>query len=285
MKATGTASAAERDRILSDNLQLHRMTARVYDTVHPHMRNSFEQRLQTKDIRRMVHAFAAEAPRRVLDLGCGTGNLTVQFLEEGATVDGVDMSAEMLDVLRSKLERVPAWRGRYRVHQRDIEGFLASNAGEFEIVSMSSVAHHLADYLETLEALAQRITPGGFLYLVHEPAHRTEMTRSSFALRRVWSIIPRGLDRLLRHTRMDSTLHREWEAQDTTFADFHYHRDGISMSAISQRLMPHGFGLAEASRYNAHETSLVSWLDNHWCSRFRYEQFQRTYFRAIWRRV
>lgn len=281
----GVASAAERERILSDNLRLHRTTARVYDTVHPHMRNSFEQRLQVKDIRRMVHAFAAGAPRRVLDLGCGTGNLTVRFLEAGASVDAVDISTEMLAVLRSKLERVPAWRGRYHVHPRDVEGFLASDAGEFEIVSMSSVAHHLADYLETLEALARRIAPGGFLYLVHEPVHRTELTNHALALRRVWSIVPRGLDRLLRHTRMDSSLHREWQAQDTTFADFHYHRDGISVAEISQRLAPQGFGLTEASRYNAHETSLVSWLDNHWCSRFRYEQFQRTYFRAIWRRV
>jgi hypothetical protein len=99
----------------------------------------------------------------------------------------------------------------------------------------------------------------------------------------LWSIVPRGADRLLRRTRASAALNRQWEQEDTRYADYHYHRDGISVRDISARLSPCHLSLWEISRYNAHETSLVSWLDNHWCARFRYEQFQRTYFRAIWR--
>ena len=100
-----TRVADDTARILQDNRTLHRATAGLYDTVHPHMRNSYEQQLQAADIRFMLRRLTGSGSPRphVLDLGCGTGNLTVRFLEEGATVTAVDMSAEMLQVLSSKM--------------------------------------------------------------------------------------------------------------------------------------------------------------------------------------
>ncbi len=41
--------------------------------------------------------------RRVLDLGCGTGNSSEPFVTRGLAVTGVDLSAEMLAVARLKL--------------------------------------------------------------------------------------------------------------------------------------------------------------------------------------
>jgi 2-polyprenyl-3-methyl-5-hydroxy-6-metoxy-1,4-benzoquinol methylase len=273
------------ERILADNRRLHRATAQAYDRLHPHMRNGFEQWLQRRDISEMVRRVSRQPPA-VLDLGCGTGNLTMRFLEAGAAVTAVDMSAEMLAVLSNKLTQAPGHRDRCRLMQFDVDGFLSQpGTGRFGIVALSSVVHHLPDYVAPLVALGSRIEPGGFLYLVHEPAQRDEMQRDPFGLRRLWSVVPRGADRLLRRRVSNPSLHREWEQQDTTYADYHYHRDGISVRAISAALSAVGMKLDDTSRYNAHETSLVSWLDNHWFDRLRYEQFQRTYFRAIWQRT
>ena len=150
---------------------------------------------------------------------------------------------------------------------------------------MSSVAHHLPDYQASIGALAERLMPGGFLYLIHEPAHRAELAGSILPLRRVWSTVPRGLDRALRSLRRDhERAAQRWAAQDTTYADYHYHLEGISLAALNQVLGARGLKLLDASRYNAHETSIVSWLDNFCCPFIRYEQFQRTYFRAVWQR-
>lgn len=44
--------------------------------------------------------------RRVLDLGCGTGNSSAPFLARGYEVIGLDASAEMLQVAREKLPPV-----------------------------------------------------------------------------------------------------------------------------------------------------------------------------------
>ena len=63
------------------------------------------------------------APVRVLELGCGTGNLTMQFLEAGCDVVGVDMSAEMLAELRRKAAGA-AVEHRCELHEADVDGFL-----------------------------------------------------------------------------------------------------------------------------------------------------------------
>ena len=46
----------------------------------------------------LVARIGAAAPRRVVDLGCGTGELTASLAERwpGAEVDGIDSSAEMI---------------------------------------------------------------------------------------------------------------------------------------------------------------------------------------------
>ena len=43
--------------------------------------------------------------RRMLDLGCGTGNSSEPFVEMGLHVTGVDLSPKMLEVARSKLSQ------------------------------------------------------------------------------------------------------------------------------------------------------------------------------------
>jgi trans-aconitate 2-methyltransferase len=51
----------------------------------------------------LLHRVAARAPRRVVDLGCGPGTLTALLAARwpGATVEGVDSSAEMVDAARA----------------------------------------------------------------------------------------------------------------------------------------------------------------------------------------
>lgn len=39
---------------------------------------------------------------RVLDVGCGTGRLLLDYLNEGIDIEGVDNSPEMLDLCRAK---------------------------------------------------------------------------------------------------------------------------------------------------------------------------------------
>lgn len=45
-----------------------------------------------------------EDPINILELGCGTGNITLQLLEKGYEVVGIDISEEMLEIAREKTQ-------------------------------------------------------------------------------------------------------------------------------------------------------------------------------------
>src|SRR4051794_25816295 len=52
----------------------------------------------------MVDSAGQLAGKRVLDLGCGSGDLTVLLAMAGARVTGVDLSPGMVDVARRRVE-------------------------------------------------------------------------------------------------------------------------------------------------------------------------------------
>lgn len=46
-------------------------------------------------------------PKSVAELGCGTGSITIPLVNSGFEVTGIDLSADMLSVARSKMEATP----------------------------------------------------------------------------------------------------------------------------------------------------------------------------------
>jgi trans-aconitate 2-methyltransferase len=99
------------------------------------------------------------SPRRVVDLGCGAGNVT-RFLRERwpqADLVGVDSSAEMLDEAR-------ALEGK--VHRlRFVQGELASftPAERPDLIVSNAALHWVDDHEPLLDRLAARLAPGGTL--------------------------------------------------------------------------------------------------------------------------
>ncbi|MDD4290961.1 MAG: class I SAM-dependent methyltransferase [Clostridia bacterium] len=49
--------------------------------------------------------------KRGLDLACGTGNITKEFVDKGKAVTGLDISADMLSIARKKLPRTRFFLG------------------------------------------------------------------------------------------------------------------------------------------------------------------------------
>jgi hypothetical protein len=72
--------------------------------------------------------------------------------------------------------------------ETDIDAFLSKPAGKYKLVTMSSVIHHLPDYIDTLQRVVKIIAVGGFLYITHEPL-KDVLTKEDPLLRKLlWQI-------------------------------------------------------------------------------------------------
>jgi SAM-dependent methyltransferase len=104
---------------------------------------------------------------RVLEVGCGAGDLTAVLAGRAAAVDAVDRSPRMAALARA---RVPA---HVRVVEADVLHLDLPPGGYDAVVGMS-VLHHLP-LEEALRHLAAAVRPGGVLAMVALP--RTDLPR------------------------------------------------------------------------------------------------------------
>ena len=100
------------------------------------------------------------AASRVLDVGCGTGELLrrVRVNVPDAVLAGLDPVPEMLDVARDKLSS----RDDLRVGYADR---LPWNAGTFDVVVSCNMFHYISQPLVALREMARVLRPAGALVL------------------------------------------------------------------------------------------------------------------------
>lgn len=99
-----------------------------------------------------------QAGERILDLGCGSGELSAQIAASGALVTGVDASAQMIESAR-------------RQHQHHNVQFEVQNAhaltaeAEYEAVFSNAALHWMKPLEPVLSGVARALVPQGRLAL------------------------------------------------------------------------------------------------------------------------
>ncbi len=132
-----------------------------------------------------IAALAAAPGKRILDIGCGTGGVSLACAARGAFVTGIDINAGMLEVARGK--PVPAGGkveflelGAAEIEDRFAPGSLDAVVSCLAFSEMSPEEQGYA-----LAVSRSRLVPGGLLVIADETEPNGTLARLAYQMRRL----------------------------------------------------------------------------------------------------
>jgi 2-polyprenyl-3-methyl-5-hydroxy-6-metoxy-1,4-benzoquinol methylase len=129
--------------------------------------------------------------RRVLDLGCGAGQLARHPATIGAAeVVGVDVSERMLALARAE------WAHPRVTYCRKAVEEVTFPPARFDLVVSSLVLHYVDDYLRVVSRIVEWLAPGGvFVYSTEHPIFTARLPGDGWVLDGAGRRTRWGLDR------------------------------------------------------------------------------------------
>ncbi|TKH16023.1 methyltransferase domain-containing protein [Peribacillus simplex] len=117
--------------------------------------------------------------RKVLDLACGTGEMTVELAQHGFEVTGVDLSDEMLLVANEKAVKLGLSIPLFQQNMAELEGL-----GQFDCVTIFcdslNYLRDEEDIVKTFSRVHEHLKDGGlFLFDIHSIYKMEEIFRNN----------------------------------------------------------------------------------------------------------
>jgi SAM-dependent methyltransferase len=100
---------------------------------------------------------------RVLDIGCGTGALSLAMARAGHDVTAIDPDPTAIELAERSAHQ--AGPGRLAYHRSDVATFVADEAG-FDVVVTSRTLHHVREPAAALERVRRWLRSGGQLVCI-----------------------------------------------------------------------------------------------------------------------
>lgn len=101
-----------------------------------------------------------QQPLSILNAGCGSGELSFLFAEDGHKVEGIDPVQEYVDLAQATLTSAPeAIRPRVTFGQASVESYQTDR--KFDVVVATDVLEHIEDADAAFAKLVSLVKPGG----------------------------------------------------------------------------------------------------------------------------
>lgn len=132
--------------------------ARIYDAIY----SAKDYGRECKLLGNLFQAYARGPVRKILDLGCGTGNHALCLAREGYEVVGVDLSSSMLRIARSKAHRagVPV-----RFHHADVQRVRLRETFDAVLLMFAVLSYQTTEaaVLRVLRTAHRHLHPAGIM--------------------------------------------------------------------------------------------------------------------------
>ena len=208
----------------------------------PHIKHASLRALYGRLVVETYDHAAAHAPvPEVLDIGAGEGSVTVPFLDLGARVTAVDVSATQLEALE---QRCAEYKDRLVVRKQDVFEALDTLAAEgrrYDIVVANSFLHHIPDYCALIRSAICVLTPHGQFFSFQDPLRYDSLGRFTLTFSRVaylsWRVLKGDLVGMVKR----ALLRRKNVYCEEDNVEYHVKRNGVDQDAIQALFREEGF--------------------------------------------
>jgi SAM-dependent methyltransferase len=181
-----------------------------------------------------VHAHLPPAPARVLEVGCGRGDLARAIARAGHRVVAIDPDAPAGDLFRAT----------------SLEEF--ADPEPFDAVVASLVLHHIADLPAAVDKIARMLRPAGRLIVNEHAVDRLDEPTARWYLEKraeIGTDAPRSLERCL----------RDWEADHAGLHGYNTMRDELDRRFTERFFawMPYLYGELGGATTETEERALI----------------------------
>jgi ubiquinone/menaquinone biosynthesis C-methylase UbiE len=213
--------------------------ARWYDDLLEGNSDSYQAKVILPNLLRLMEIKAGEV---VLDLACGQGFFSEHFAKAGAKVIGIDLSAELIALAKSRVSE-----GTFFVapaHQLSM-----IDTGSVSKVAIVLAIQNIREFSETFAECHRMLKPNGRLFIVlNHPAFRVP-DRSRWGFDDETGTQFRRLDGYLSESKVSIQMHPS-KPQSVETVSFHR-----PLQTYGKALANHGFKISRLEEWISHKKS------------------------------
>ena len=243
------------ENILAENRRIHALESGLYLQRHPEQTNFFQTGILSKSLDRLC-AESGNRESNILDLGCGTGYLTLPLLARGHRITGVDLSNDMLDVLRQRIPESAKNQATLKV--MGVEDFVETKTEPYDAIVLSALLHHLYDYESTVRKICGKLSSGGRLLIFFEPLKQDIASSLRFTLHKALARLDESIYRLDMQLSNVPLFEEDYE-----LSDYQRRFGGIDPKRLLEVLRSQDMEVIDLEKYCSRRYGLPAFFANH----------------------